>query len=114
MSRQYDKPETWANAKEHVVTEDWMDLSSAAYDRNLTVDQLATCLLLNIPCAIDYDEWGHSICAIRWVKIEAGSYGPKILNSWTDEWGDHGMAVIQKGWTVDGAIGYRTSKASIT
>lgn len=112
MSRSNDKPETWANAALHKVTEDWVDLTRDVYDQNLTVDQLATCLLSNIPCAIDYDEWGHSICALRWSRIERGSYGPKIINSWTDQWGDRGMGVIQRGWTVDGAVGLRVTGAS--
>lgn len=112
MSRANDRPETWANAAGHKVVEDWVDAASPVYDQNLTVDQLASLLLSNIPCAVDYDEWGHSICALRWVRIEAGSYGPKILNSWTDQWGDRGMAVIQRGWTVDGAVGLRTTGAT--
>lgn len=107
MSRQYDTAATWAEAAKYKITEDWVEIGKAVYDQNLTVDQLATCLLLNIPCAIDYNEWGHSICALRWVKIEAGSYGPRIINSWTDQWGRNGIADIQRGWTVDGAVATR-------
>lgn len=112
MSRDNDKPETWANAGLHKVTEDFVDLTRDVYDQNLTTDQLATCLLQDKPCAVDYGEWSHSICAIRWVKIEPGAYGPKILNSWTDQWGESGMAVIQKGWTVDSAVCLRVTGAS--
>jgi hypothetical protein len=112
MSREYDTAETWKEAAKYKITEDWVDLGKQVYDQNLTADQIATCLLLNIPVAIDYDEWGHSICAIRWVKIEGGSYGPKILNSWTDQWGDRGMSVIQRGWTVDGAVATRVAPGS--
>ncbi len=110
--KQYDKPETWANAALHKVTEDWVDLTKDVYDQNLTVDQIATCLLLNVPLAVDYNEWGHSIAALRWVKIEAGSYGPLILNSWGDDWGDKGEGVIQKGWGVDGAVGIVSTPAN--
>lgn len=112
MSRSNDNPQTWANAAKHKVTEDWVDVTTSLYDQNLTTDQLASCLLSNTPAAVDYNEWSHSICAIRWVRIEAGSYGPKILNSWTDGWGDRGMAVIRKGWTVDGSVGLRLTGAS--
>lgn len=112
MSRQYDTAATWAEAKKFQTTEDWVDYAVAAYDRTMTVKQIATCLLLNIPLAIDYDEWGHSICAIDWVEIEAGSFGPEILNSWQDTWGQLGMAVIQRGWTVDGATGSRVTPGS--
>jgi hypothetical protein len=111
-SRANDKPETWANAAKHKVTEDWVDLTQPIYSANLTVDQLATCLLLNIPVAVDYDEWGHSICALRWVRVEAGVYAPKIWNSWTDAWGDKGMGVINKRWTVDSSVALRVSVAS--
>lgn len=113
MSRDNDKPATWANAGLHKITEDWVDLTKAVYDQNLTVDQLATCLLNNVPCAIDYDEWGHSICALRWMRVEAGVYAPKILNSWTDGWGDRGMAVINRRWTVDGAVALRVTGGSV-
>lgn len=112
MSRSNDTPEAWANAAQHKVTEDFVDLTREVYDQNLTVDQLATCLLNNEPCAIDYDEWGHSICALRWVRIEKGVYGPKIINSWTDQWGDRGMGIINKRWTVDGAVCLRLTGAS--
>lgn len=112
MSRSNDTPETWANAGLHKVTEDWVDLTRQVYDQNLTIDQLATCLLTNTPCAIDYDEWGHSIAALRWVRIEKGAYGPKILNSWTDGWGDRGMSVINRSWNVDGAVALRVTGAS--
>ncbi len=104
MARSNDNAATWDNAAKHKVTEDFADLTQSVYDQNLTVDQIASCLLQNIPVAVDYNEWSHSICAIRWVRIEKGSYGPKILNSWTDGWGDRGMGVIQRGWTVDGAV----------
>jgi hypothetical protein len=113
MDRSNDRPEVWANAAKHKVTEDWVDLAQPTYSANLTVDQLATCLLLNIPCAVDYDEWGHSICALRWMRVEAGVYAPKIWNSWTDQWGDHGMGIINKRWTVDSAVALRATSASI-
>ena len=106
-----DTAEMRANAALHKVTEDWVDLSREVYDRNLTVDMLATLLLSNIACAIDFDEWGHSVCAARWVRIERGSYGPRILNSWLG-WGDNGFGDIQRGWTVDSAVGIRVAGAS--
>lgn len=114
MSRSNDKPEVWANAALHKVTEDWVDLTRNVYDQNLTVDQLATCLLSNIPCAIDYNEWGHSICAIRWKRLESGVYVPEIINSWTDKWGDRGTGLINRKWNVDGAVGLRVTGASPT
>lgn len=112
MARSNDAPDTWANAALHKVTEDWVDLTRPVHSQNLTVDQIATCLLLNIPVALDYDEWGHSICGLRWVRVEAGVYAPKILNSWTNQWGDRGMGIINRRWTVDGAVALRVTDAS--
>lgn len=112
MDRKYDTTKTWDEAKQFRTTEDWVDYAVAAYDRTMTDKQLATCCFNKCPTAIDFDEWGHSICCIRWVRIEAGSYGPKILNSWSDRWGQLGMAVIQRGWTVDGATGMRLTPGS--
>mgnify|MGYP001589357742 CR=1 FL=1 len=99
------------NAAAHKVTEDFVDLTNDVYDRNLTTDQLASCLLQNIPCALDYNEWVHSVCAARWVRIEKGSYGPRILNSWL-RWGENGFGDIQRSWTVDSAVALRVTSAS--
>lgn len=108
-----DTPAMRANAALHKLTEDWIDLTASIYDRNLTKQQLATCLLSNTPCAIDFDEWGHSVCAGRWVRIERGVYGPRILNSWLG-WGDNGWGSINKNWTVDSAVALRVTGASPT
>jgi hypothetical protein len=97
----------------HKVTEDWVDLKQPIDSANLTVQQLATCLLLNVPVAVDYDEWGHSICAVRWMRVEAGVYAPKIWNSWTDAWGSMGMGIINRRWTVDSAVALRVAGAAV-
>lgn len=104
MSRANDKPATWENAALHQVTEEFADLTRPVHDQNLTDDQIATCLFNNQPVALDYDEWGHSICGMQWRRIERGSFGPLILNSWDDDWGDLGEGAIRLGWTVDGAV----------
>lgn len=114
MSRSNDRPEVWTNAAGHVITEDWIDTSVAVYDRNLTFQQLATCLLLNIPCAVDFNWWGHSVCAVRLVRVEAGSYGIGIDNSWSDNWEDKGYAVLRGNKAIpDGAVGLRVATASL-
>lgn len=112
MARANDNPKTWENAALHRVTEDWVDLTRPIYGQNLTRQQIATCLLNNIPVAVDYNEWGHSINAIRWVRIEAGVYVPLILNSWSDAWGKDGTGLINRNWDVDGAVAFRESIAS--
>lgn len=110
MSRANDNPATWADAARHKVTEDWVDLTRSVYDQNLTFDQVATCLLTGVPVAVDFNWWSHSVCAIRLVRVEAGSYGLKILNSWTDSWGDRGTGVLRGSRAVpDGAIATRVT-----
>ena len=96
MSRQYDRPETWADAANHKVVEDWVDLTAPHYYyQQLTFDQVATCLLLNRPCPVDFNWWGHSVCALRLVRVEAGSYGLRIINSWGSGWGEQGFATLR-------------------
>lgn len=112
-----DTPEMRANAALHKITEDYVDLAKPVYDQNLTFNQVATCLLLNIPVAVDFNWWSHSVCAIQLVRIEAGSYGLKILNNWYtapgQEWGDHGTAILRgKKALPDGAVATRGTRAS--
>lgn len=103
-----DTPALRANMALYRCLEDWVDLARDVYDQNLTIQQVRTCMLLNLPCAVDFNWWGHSVCAIRWVKVEAGSYGLKILNSWTDQWGERGTSVLRGSKMVpDGAISLR-------
>lgn len=107
ISRDHDTPTMRANAAAFKVTEDWVDLTRTVYDQNLTFDQVASCLLGNIPVALDYSWWAHSICGLRLVRVEAGSYGIKILNSWRG-WGDRGMGVLRGQKAVpDGAVATR-------
>lgn len=112
MSRTHDKPETWANAALHKVTEDYADLTLPVHAQNMTEDQVATCLFHNQPCSLDWDEWGHSVCGIRWCRVEAGSWTPEIINSWSDSWGDKGTGKIRTSWTIDGAIAILVAGAS--
>lgn len=105
MSRQYDTEETWNEAKTYQIKEDYVDLApSHWYYQNLTRNQLATMLLRNLPCPTDWNFWGHSVCAVRWVRIERGVYGPRILNSWAG-WGKQGFAdIIRQNGTPNSAV----------
>jgi len=93
MSKQNDNPATWEEASQYRITEDYVDLTRPVWGQNLTFDQVITCLLMNIPCALDFNWWGHSVCGcdVDWVDGEAT---PEILNSWRD-WGDNGFAKLQ-------------------
>lgn len=95
MSRSNDRPETWANAAKYKTTEEWVDLALQPYDQNLTLSQLATSLFNNCPSPVDFSWWGHSVCGTRWVRVERGSWGLLILNSWTDNWGEKGFQVLR-------------------
>jgi hypothetical protein len=108
----YDTPECRAQMAKHKVEEDWVDMTRQVYDQNLTTLQVATCGFTNTPNPSDFNWWGHSVCQIRWVRIEAGSWGPLILNSWKG-WGRHGLAVLRGSQGVcNGGVAFRMTSAS--
>ena len=107
----YDTPQLRASMAKFKVDEDWVDLTRQVYDQNLTRLQLATCLFSGIPCPTDFQWWGHSVCSVRWVRIEAGSWGLLILNSWLN-WGRYGLGVLRGEKTKTmGAIAIRSTTA---
>lgn len=95
MARANDKPEVWAAAKANRVLEYWIDTAQHVADQNLTFDQIATCLLLNIPVAVDFSWWGHSVCAVDLAEVEANDFGLDIDNSWTDSWENGGTSILR-------------------
>jgi hypothetical protein len=113
-SLKHDTAEMRANAALHKVVEGWIDLDEAQYDRNLTWDQVITCLLLRIPVVGDFNWWGHSILLLDPVEVEPGSFGVRIWNSWGDSWSDRGMGILRGSKAIpDGAVGLRTATPSI-
>lgn len=109
----YDTPELRAAMEKRKTAEDWYDLTKQEWDQELTAAQLATCGFMNVPAPSDFNWWGHSVCQVRWVRIEAGSWGPLILNSWLN-WGRHGLAVLRGSQaTADGAVAIRASTPSV-
>lgn len=104
MDRKNNNDETWANAALHKVTE-WMDLKV----RN--VEQLVTCLLNSIPVVVDYNWWGHSVCALDLVSIDPLRI--LIWNSWGDGWSNHGMGILEAKKAIpDDAIAPRVMLAT--
>lgn len=99
-------PERLEAAARHRVTEDWRDLTKQVWSQNLTRAHLATCGFNNIPAPSDFNEMSHSMCQVRWVRIERGSWAPLILNSWKG-WGRHGLGVL-RNMDADGAVAIRT------
>lgn len=113
MSRANDKPETWQNAARHRPTEGFVELSAPVYDRDLTFDQVMTCLLDRIPVPVDLMWWGHAVCAVDPVEVERGSFGIRIWNSWRDSWGEFGMGVIRGSKAIpDNAVAPRVVHSS--
>jgi hypothetical protein len=111
--RKYYNEACKANMALHKVTEDWVDLTREVYSQNLTKKQLATALFNNTPCAVDFNWWGHSVCGLRWVRLERNSWGLLILNSWKG-WGRHGLSVLRGGKEIpNGAVGIRVVGASV-
>ncbi len=123
MSRSYDTPETWANAKLYMPVVVVQDLASPVYDRNLSYGQQLTVLLNGGFTVDDYDWWGHCVMGCDAVngatqrgitRAESGKLlmlqefdlvwgmndpvtqgiGKRFRNSWTDSYGDKGYAVL--------------------
>lgn len=110
--RDRDTPELRASMARYKVTEDWYDLTKQVWDQKLARRQVATCLFNNLPTPGDFNWWGHSVLQIRWVRIERGSWGPLIFNSWKG-WGRHGLAVLQGSKaTCNNAVSVRTTVPS--
>jgi len=141
MSRANDNPQTWKNAAFHKVTEGWIDLAVAQYDRKLSFDQEITLLLSDVPVVKDENWWGHSILGLdavdgnalkdtmraesgklmapaefaeRWgMDGVTGGIGVRIWNSWGDSWSDRGMGVLTGSKAVsDGAVAPRMATIS--
>ncbi len=96
---------------QYKTTEEWVDLSSI-YNPKMSDRQRATALIENNPSPSDFDWWGHSVCAVRWVRIERGSFGLLILNSWLN-WGRYGLGVLRGAQSrPNGALSIRAVKAA--
>ena len=118
----YDNAKTWENAKLHRITEDYVDLAAGhVADQNLTKKQVLIQLVLNNPCALDFNHWGHSVCGM-WAKLldnasqslTLDSFGIGILNSWRDSFGDLGEVVMVGSKSIpNGAVCTRSTLPSI-
>lgn len=108
----YDTPACRERMKRYRVQESWMDLTRPVYDQVMTRQAIATCGFTITPAPQDFNWWSHSVCGIRWVRIEAGSWGPLILNSWL-KWGRYGLAVLRGSQAkADNAIAIRSAIAA--
>lgn len=113
VSLSLDTAEMRANAALHKITEDWVDLTRDVYDQNLTFEMVISLLLSNVPVAVDFNWWGHSVCAMDAVEVEPGSFGIRIWNSWGDDWSDMGEGVLRGSKAIpDGAVATRVTGVS--
>lgn len=108
----YDTPELREQMKLHRSVEDYYDLGKREYDQTLTRRQLMTLGLTGVPGAVDYNRFSHSMCFVCVVRIEAGSWGVVVLNSWKD-WGYYGLGVLREMWP-DNAVAVRSTTPSVT
>lgn len=110
-SLSHDNAAMRERAARYKVTEEWVDLNMPVYSQNLTKQMIATCLLKNQPCALDFSWWGHSVCGISCVMVD-GQLCWLILNSWKN-WGRNGLGIIQgERMQTMGAVCLRTVRAS--
>lgn len=107
-----DTAELRSNALKNRITEGWIDLDATAYDRELTFDQVASLLLSNQPCQVDFNWWSHSVCAVDLVEVESGSFGLRILNSHGEDY-EKQLMVLQGSRAIpNGAVGLCVSVAA--
>lgn len=97
----HDTQLCWDDAKKYTVTEGWMDIDIAAYNRDVTFDQVITSLLTRTPVVLDYMWWGHSVMGMDAVELDdslplsdPNRWGIRIWNSWGDQWGENGTGLV--------------------
>lgn len=113
VDRSLDNAANWESAKAFRMTEGWYDLNRQVWDQDITWKGVVSLLLQNVPCAIDYMPWGHSVNVFD-VDEKDGEVWPVIFNSWGDGWGDQGTALLMNAWSrsPDGAVAPLVSVAA--
>jgi len=94
MSREYDTPAAWENAKQYIVTEDVVDLNAQVWDQTMSEKIWWTLLLTGNPVDMDWQFWGHSVLGCDIERLESGVYTVNGPNSWGMGWGDRGWYSI--------------------
>lgn len=65
-------------------------------DRNFLAEMSALCDYNAV--AVGFNKWSHEVCSIDPVIVGSNTLGRMIWNSWTDSYGDKGMAVLTEGY----------------
>lgn len=111
----HSTPENWEMAENFKITEGFLDMAEKPYDMSLSFKQTVSCLLANIPVAIDLMWMGHSMLGLsvkrvsnRFPLADMRGWGLKFWNSWRDSWGKMGTGVVVGSKCVpDGAVAIR-------
>ena len=90
--------DTWAEAATRKVTSAVVDLTAPVYNRDLTLDQKMTLLLLRCPVVCDYMWWGHCVYSCDPEDFDTSlpltdvrRWGSTDRNSWGNSYGDFGF-----------------------
>ncbi len=75
-------------------------------------EALMTMLFHRIPCPLGLDWWEHLICAMDPVKIGTNQYGVRIRNSWGDDYGEKGFAVLTQRKSIGDVVAPRQMTAT--
>lgn len=120
MSPSNNNSRTWEDAAKRKVLGGWADLSVAPYDRHLTLDQVMSCYLQDIPVVLDLFWWGHSVLGLDALEFDSSlplsdpnRWGNRFLNSWGDSWSSLGMGTLRGNKSIpDGAVASRIVMAA--
>lgn len=106
-NKKYNTPEFQANRQKHKVLEDWYDMGNPVYDQDLNADQIFTCCANNSPGSGDWNKFGHAMGIAAVVRLELGSWGLAVINSW-EQFGYYGIAILREMWP-DNAVALRSA-----
>lgn len=114
--QKHNTNDNWSRAKEFRVDESWMEISPPAWDRDMTFDQVASCLLSTVPVVGDFNHWGHSVILMDLVEVDPNRdlmdinrWGVRLLNSWSNRWGYNGTGILKGRKAVpDGGCAIRS------
>jgi len=105
INRQYDNAASDAERPKYRCLE-WWDLKPGNFD------QVATCVLLNIPVAIGLNWWSHEVTAVG-IKSDGNRYLLEIANSWGTGYEENGYGLLSESkGTPDDAVAPRVATPS--
>jgi hypothetical protein len=85
ISKSYDKPEAWAEAKKYICQE-WVEARPRNFKQHVSL------LLRRKLCAVGLNYWSHEVTDEDVVILD-GEFCIRFRNSWGMDWGTNGYAV---------------------